>query len=298
MATSPLNIVEIYKSELPKLDFVFKGFKGKTIGFISSAGGTGKSMLALHLAFSLADTTCRYNFVPMINKITPRGRVTYLSLEDPQDVLEYRIKAISKCIGNYSILEEINANLAIYPLYGKSFSLYKEKEIQKKELDTLLKLGETSRLIIIDTFRRLHDEDENNNGTMSEILKLLENVCNQTGTSILLLHHQNKSAINEKNNNQTAMRGASALVDNARLVINLSTLTEKEAKEHSIQEERRKEYIKVSYAKVNYSRIPDDFILAKGFEGTLSLCNCRKNKENNNNDEGIKKNFLRGLKDD
>jgi len=282
MTTSPLNIIEIYKTELPKMDFVFKGFKGKTIGFVSSAGGTGKSMLALHLAFSLADTSCKYNFMPMIDENTPRGRVTYLSLEDPQDVLEHRIKAITQCVGNYNILEEINSNLAIYPLYGKNFSLYREKRIQKEELDILLKLGETSRLVVIDTFRRLHDEDENNNGTMSEILKLLESVCNQTGTSILLLHHQNKNAINEKNNNQTAMRGASALVDNARLVINLSTLTEKEAKEYNIEEEHRKEYIKVSYAKVNYAKPLEDFILARGFRGTLSLCNCKKIKGDTN----------------
>ena len=276
MATQPLNILQIHDQELKPLDFVFLGLKTKTIGFISSAGGTGKSMLALHLAFSLADTSCKYNFEPIITRDTKRGKVTYLSLEDPQDVLEHRIKSITKHIGDYNTIDTISQNLFIYPLYGKDFTLYRENELNKKVYETLLFLGENSRLLIIDTFRRLHDEDENNNGIMSEILKVLENVCNATGTTILLLHHQNKASLNDKNNSQTAMRGASALVDNARLVINLNTLSEKEAKEYSIQEDRRKEYVKVSYVKVNYGKPLNDFILARGFGGTLSLCNCKK----------------------
>ena len=285
----PLDLLDIYENELPQKDFVFMGLRTKTISFISGAGGLGKSMLALHLAFSLADTSCSYNFEPMVNKDTKRGQITYLNLEDPEEVLKERVKSISKAI-NRNTIEIIHKNLFIYPLYGKNFKLFNnKKELIEVTYETLIKLGKKNRLIIIDTFRRLIDTDENDNGMMSEVLTTLENVCNETGTSILLLHHQNKSAINEKNNNQTAMRGASALVDNARLVINLSTLSEKEAKEYQIQEERRKEYVKVSYAKVNYAKILNDFILAKGFEGTLSLCNCKKSNTKENNGKSRKK---------
>ena len=290
MAILPLDIVEIHKTELQPLDFVFAGLKTKTIGFISSAGGTGKSMLALHLAFSLADTSCKYNFYPIVTKETTRGKVTYLSLEDPQDVLEYRIKAITQHIEDYNTIDTISQNLFIYPLYGTGFQLFNEKgELNNKVYKNLLELGKNSRLLIIDTFRRLHNFDENNNGAMSELLSILETICNQTGTTILLLHHQNKSAINEKNNSQTAMRGASTLVDNARLVINLSTLSEKEAEKYKIQKDRRKEYVKVSYAKVNYSRPLNDFVLARGARGTLSLCNCEKS--NIKEDKNAKKNI-------
>jgi len=293
MAILPLNITNIYQTELQQLDFVFNGLKTKTIGFISSAGGTGKSMLALHLAFSLADTSCKYNFEPIIDKNTKRGRVTYLNLEDPQDVLEYRIKNITKHISNDNIIDTIGQNLFVFPLYGTNYKLFNEKgELNNKVYKNLLELGKNSRLLIIDTFRRLHNLDENDNGAMSELLSILETICNQTGTTILLLHHQNKSAINEKNNSQTAMRGASTLVDNARLVINLSTISEKEAEKYSIQQERRKEYVKVSYAKVNYSRPLDDFVLARGFGGTLSLCNCSKTKKSNiKDDKNAKRNI-------
>jgi RecA-family ATPase len=285
MAIQPLNITSIYKTELQPLDFVFNGFKTKTIGFLSSAGGTGKSMMALHIAFSLADISCKYNFYPLIDKNTKRGQVTYLSLEDPQDVLEYRIKNICQHIGDYNIIDTINQNLFIYPLYGAGFQLFNEKgELNSKVYKNLLDLGQTSRLLIIDTFRRLHNFDENNNGAMSELLSILETICNQTGTTILLLHHQNKSAINEKSNIQTAMRGASALVDNARLVINLNILSEKEAEEYNIQKERRKEYVKVSYAKVNYSKPLEEFILARGFGGILNLCDCKSNNKGEGNE--------------
>jgi RecA-family ATPase len=88
------------------------------------------------------------------------------------------------------------------------------------------------------------------------------------------LHHQNKNAILEKSNGQTAMRGASALVDNARLLINMSVLSKDEAKELRIQEEMRKHFVKVTFAKVNYAAIPNDVYLVKGFDGTLDVCNC------------------------
>jgi RecA-family ATPase len=279
--TEPLSVLNIFKKELPPLDFVFTGLKSGTIGFISSAGGTGKSMLALHLAFSLADTTKTYNFIPVINNSHQRGIVCYLNLEDPTEILENRIQKISRKIirefgeaNGYKALQSIDKNLMVYGLYGKNFNLYKDGELQDKAYNILLKLGHKSRLIIIDTFRRLHGEDENNNAKMSEILKILEEICNKTGTTILLLHHQNKTAILEKSNGQTAMRGASALVDNARLLINMSVLSKDEAKELRIQEEMRKHFVKVTFAKVNYAAIPNDVYLVKGFDGTLDVCNC------------------------
>ena len=296
-----LNIAEIHNTELAPLDFVFNGLKDKTVGFISSAGGTGKSMLALHLAFSLADTTKTYNFEPIITKDIKRGRVTYLSLEDPEDVLEYRIKAITQYImleyKNYNIIQEINKNLDIYALYGEKdftlakFSSEKTIEIITEIYEILLNIAGTSRLVIIDTFRRIHDTDENNNGHMSEVLKVFENICNITGTSFLLLHHQNKSAINEKSNNQTAMRGASALVDNARLVINLNTLSEKEAEDNGIHKDQRKEYVKVNYAKVNYAKHINDFVLARLGKGILELWTPKKSnsEEKKGNNTGTEK---------
>ena len=279
--TEPLSVLNIFKKELPPLDFVFTGLKSGTIGFISSAGGTGKSMLALHLAFSLADTTKTYNFRPIINDRHQRGIVCYLNLEDPTEILENRIQKISKKIvrefgekDGQKVLQKIDQNLMVYGLYGKNFNLYKDGELQDKAYHILLKLGQKSKLIIIDTFRRLHSEDENNNAKMSEILKILEEICNKTGTTILLLHHQNKTAILEKSNGQTAMRGASALVDNARLLINMSVLSKDETKVLKIQEEMRKNYVKVTFAKVNYAAIPNDVYLVKGFDGTLDICIC------------------------
>jgi len=283
--TEPLSILNIFKKELPPLDFVFTGLKSGTIGFISSAGGTGKSMLALHLAFSLADATKTYNFRPIINDRHQRGIVCYLNLEDPREILENRIQKISRKIiiefgeeNGYKALQSIDKNLMVYGLYGKNFNLYKDAELQDKAYNILLKLGQKSRLIIVDTFRRLHGEDENNNAKMSEILKILEEICNKTGTTILLLHHQNKTAILEKSNGQTAMRGASALVDNAKLLINMSVLSKDEAKELEIQEEMRKNHVKVTFAKVNYSAIPNDIYLVKSLDGTLDVCNCGKNE--------------------
>jgi RecA-family ATPase len=91
---APLNITEILNTELPPIDFVFRGLKAGTVGFLTSAGGVGKSMLAMQLAISLADITKQYNLYPFTNSKTKRGKVIYLSLEDPGDILAKRLKRI------------------------------------------------------------------------------------------------------------------------------------------------------------------------------------------------------------
>ena len=90
----PLDILDIFEKELPHTDFVFRGLKTGTLGFLTSAGGAGKSMLAIQLAISLADTTKQYNFYPFVNSKTKRGKIIYIYLEDPIDIIAKRVKRI------------------------------------------------------------------------------------------------------------------------------------------------------------------------------------------------------------
>lgn len=259
----PLDILDVFEKELPKINFVFRGLKAGTLGFLTSAGGVGKSMLATQLAISLADTTKQYNLYPFVNSKTKRGKIVYINLEDPVDIIAKRVKKILNFLiehkninnSNNYFINNIRNNLLIYPFFGTNYSLYKNKVVQESVKNNLIQLATvtSARLMIIDTFRRLHDGNENDNGEMSEILKILENVAATTGTAILLLHHQNKATIGEENLSQSIMRGASALADNARLVITMQTLTEKEAKKMDIDKDERFFYTKVNYAKVNYS---------------------------------------------
>jgi len=257
----PLDILDIFEKELPHTDFVFRGLKTGTLGFLTSAGGAGKSMLAIQLAISLSDTTKQYNFYPFVNSKTKRGKIVYINLEDPVDIIAKRVKRILNFLiehkninnSNNYFINNIRNNLLIYPFFGINYSLYKNKTVQESVKNNLIQLATGARLMIIDTFRRLHDGNENDNGEMSEILKILENVAATTGTAILLLHHQNKATIGEENLSQAIMRGASALADNARLVITMQTLSEKEAKKMDIDQDERLFYTKLNYAKVNYS---------------------------------------------
>jgi len=276
----PLDILDIFEKELPTTDFVFRGLKAGTLGFLTSAGGVGKSMLATQLAISLADTTKQYNLYPFINSNTQRGKVVYINLEDPVDIIAKRVKRIlrylleHKNINNSSnyFVNNIKNNLLIYPFFGTNYSLYRNKIVQESVKNNLIQLATGARLMIIDTFRRLHDGNENDNAEMSEVLKVLENIAATTGTAILLLHHQNKATIGEENLTQSIMRGASALADNARLVITMQTLTEKEAKKINVDKDERFFYTKLNYAKVNYSA-PIAPVVFKKENSVMSLHN-------------------------
>jgi len=84
-----IDILSFMTTEPPKLDFVFNSLPASSIGILASPGGLGKSMFVLELLTAIA--TGRDITEGAINTRGQTGKCTYLSLEDPEHVLHYRI---------------------------------------------------------------------------------------------------------------------------------------------------------------------------------------------------------------
>lgn len=254
-----LNILDAFKKTPAPRDYVFPAFPKGKVGLLASPGGTGKSFFALQACFQVAaGHYCDFG-LSSISKHNEPARVMYISLEDQAEDLESRLNALWCFYKNkkdhLDILEQLAAYIHIYPLAGKNAVLFNEK---CEETVVFSQIKEAAaemtdlRLIIVDTLRRSHDGDENSNSYMSALLRKFEALAASTGAAVLLLHHESKAGMNDSDAGASAVRGASAIVDNSRYVMRLKTMTPKQATKLKIDEKKRRDFICATVEKSNY----------------------------------------------
>ncbi len=248
----PLNFAEMATTEPPPRDEVLPGLIAGSLGGIIATGGSRKSYFSLQAGTAIAGG-------PDTLGISPRatGRVVLLALEDPKQIVHERSRALAK---NWSadVVEQVRENLEIWPLVGAGANL-----LNPVFLSWLRMKIEGARLVIIDTMRRIHQLDENDNGEMSALLAILEQLCAELGVTVIFVHHTAKGS--EKGEAQ-ASRGASAITDNARWILRLDNMKAQEAENLSdrsfdgkpIGAERAGFFVQMAHAKCNYGVAPKD----------------------------------------
>lgn len=245
---SSLDLTECFRRTPPPLDFVLPGLLAGSVGALVSPGGTGKSMFALQVGIGVAGGLDTLGL-----GCVSTGRVVYVSAEDPDLVLHHRLFSLGKVV-TAEQLDTIAGNMNIYLVTGMQINIM---EAGWRQWITDIAAG--TRLIIFDTLRRLHECDENNSGEMAVLIGMLENICRQTDTTILFLHHASKAAAMNGNGAEAgASRGSSVLTDNARCQYNFVGMSPTEADEHGVPKDFRRDYVRLVVAKVNYcAPLPD-----------------------------------------
>lgn len=254
-------------------DFIIPGFKLGTVGSLVSPGGAGKSMMALILAHQIASGRDLLGLGE-----TKTGRVVYLSGEDDEDELGYRLAAIgpSLSLDNRAACIE---NLVMVD-FTKDI-----KRIESPDFQQELEMAAAgTRLIIIDTLRVFHGADENNASEMTHIISVLRSVAAKNQCSILFLHHSSKSmAVSGAGDMQQASRGSSVLTDNIRWQSYLVTMTEKESESLSertdgqpIGADRKGYFVKFGISKQNYGSPFEERWYRRGVGGILEPVQLRE----------------------
>ncbi len=230
-------------TELPQpIDYVLPNMVAGTVGALVSPGGAGKSMLILQLAAQIAGGPDLLDVGEF-----PTGLVVYLPAEDPPIAIHHRLHAL----GVHLTVEQRQAvagGLLIEPLIGKCPNI-----MALGWFDALKRAAEGRRLMILDTLRRFHIEEENASGPMAQVIGRMEAIAADTGCSIVFLHHANKgAAMAGTGDQQQASRGSSVLVDNIRWQSYLSGMTQAEAEEWSVDESQRGYFVRYGVSKANY----------------------------------------------
>lgn len=264
--------------EKPKeFEFVLPGLLPGTVGALVAPGATGKSFLALEIAFEVA-SGCK-----LIGLAQTCGRVVVYSGEDPELPLSHRIHAI----GNHLSPEhkkKVVENLAIADAVGNSMNVTWYSEVGQ-----IIEECAGAKLIIFDTLSRFHDKDENSNEDMSLVMGAFEHIAKATGAAVVFLHHVAKGVAKNNDYSQQASRGAGALIDNARWGAYMARMTENDLKDLYVQDDDPKwreiepinvplksvgkddmwKYVRFGVNKLNYGHFIEEMWLERAAGGVL-----------------------------
>lgn len=218
-------------------------------GMLVAAGGAGKSMLLTQMAVSVATG------VPWLqNNVCRSGKVLLVMGEEDREEMQRRTRwAFDGAVSDVEaadeppdqkpnrneLLDRVRSNLKAVPLYGKS-ARFMNTDARTGEteptaffrnlVDYLKKHGPWSLIIIDPAVRFMGAEAETNNAAAAEFISKLERltkVNEDTGAdfdaTVIAAHHTSQKSRNpDAPVDQTAARGATALVDNCRWVAQIA----------------------------------------------------------------------------
>lgn len=258
IATEPIVLKQFeHKDYIPPRKIItIGGMKCYAKGFLSvtgAAGGIGKSSLAIIEELSLVYGLDLLAHLPVDHLEFPplkcgRQRVWTMCLEDDEEEHQRRVNAALK-----------HYKLDPYYLQGWYFVTYKADSpvsvasigrdgyIVSPQVDLIKELIEKNKIDVlnIDPFVNSHSVPENDNGSMNKVADIWRSIAQNKGAACNLTHHIRKvSGLNEVSSDD--LRGAVSLVGAARLVRVIAAMSQAEAVDFGIDDERRRFYIWVN----------------------------------------------------
>jgi hypothetical protein len=234
---------EIKRREWLVLGRFLRGFVTVTI----SPGGVGKSTMSGLEALAVAlDRGEQY-----INRKTYEAVPAWIyNLEDPQEELDRKIAAMAQ---HYHI--DLRDIPHLYTTSGLTLGLTILKEglmVNTRALDACKEfiLNNRIALWVIDPLVKAHQVNENDNGAMDKLMSSLSRIAVETNCAIHLVHHTRKKNNDTGNGDADTARGASSVINAARVAHTLNGMGAKEAAQYSLGEDRRW-YVRVDDAKAN-----------------------------------------------
>ena len=274
-----LDLTATFENEPPQLEFVLPGFLLDSVGVLVSPGGLGKSMMLLQNAISIAlgRDVFRLWSLDGMTPIAP-GRVIIFAVEDPVPVLQNRMHRLGKEL-NEDERKLVAARVEIVPVVGLGFSILEasngglhEALVMQRLKEWAQRDGEKPRLIAFDTLNRcLVGAGENSSTDMGKLMTVAEGLCKSLGCAALLVHHSNKASAQSGNGqSQFAVRGSSAISDNCRFQMNLSSVSEVLAAKYGVSDPNiQRRMVRFDVPKLNYAPPLASMMLLRDEEGIL-----------------------------
>ena len=225
-------------------------------------GGTGKSMLVLHEAISLAIGK------PLIGgEVFGHRRVLYVNGgEDKEAMVRKRVDA---ALDHHGLTDAaLGGRLFIRgaPEMGKVLGInhFKFATQGRNEgpivnwalVDAIVEMLKDYDIdvLILDPLKHFHLVGENDNDAMNEFATCLAAIAERANCAVEVVHHATKDArVGGKSGNLgiAQSRGASALIDKARTARFLSTMSKDDAEKRSVADGRT--YVRIISDKSNYA---------------------------------------------
>jgi hypothetical protein len=241
-------------ANIPKRNWVIERYVlGNYIAIIGAGGATGKSMITLCLAVSVALGKDLLNLGD-----TVQGNALVINNEDDDDELDRRLAGIFKFyrIKNHEVIDK----LYIKSGYGERVTISTISGSISMMSPNVEKIIEEIKccdikLLIVDPFVSTHQESENDNSAIDNVMSYYRHIASETGVAIFLVHHTRKDGdeADSRAGDVDVMRGASSLKDAARLCFTLAKMGKKTAKDHGIDDKAKNQLSRLDDAKNNFT---------------------------------------------
>lgn len=249
-------VEELDEKDLPTRPWIAKGLALRgTLSVLIAPGGAGKSSLTLVLALAVVsgrDDVIRYF------PIAQRCPVWYFNREDRDREMRLRLRAAMDVCGIVRSDLEIDGKRAL-------FINHDPPKIAKRNRTGALVAGDVAEikdhirrhgigLLMVDPLTGTHDANENDNIEMDKVARLYEEIATDTGCAVLVIHHTRKPPTGTNDShvgNQDSGRGASALIDAARIAYTLYGPKGDDKKQYPEINVAPNRYVRLDSAKAN-----------------------------------------------
>lgn len=243
------------EADIPKRPWIVPGYAMRgSVTVIAGAGSAGKSSLVkgqmLAAVFGLTFSRFRVE--------TPLKVLSY-NTEDDRDEEQRRMSATLRQFGRQA--DEVPETLRIIgpneigtlitrdPVSGYCIAT---KAMQ--ELEAMLAESRPD-ILFLDPLVELHNAEENDNTGLRAVVAYFRSLAQRFKMAVVLLHHTRKGATTP--GDPDAVRGASAVVGAARVVLTVCTMTDEEATRCGVDPRHRRRFFRLDSAKQNYAPIEE-----------------------------------------
>jgi RecA-family ATPase len=199
---------------------------------------------------------------------TEKGKVLIVTAEDERDELRRRLYDVAKARGLSSVPSD---SVHVLDFHDASATLLDKDaaptEFSGRLLDFIVQHGPYA-LVVLDPVARLAGASiDKDNGNASALIAMFEAVSTAAGGLVVGIHHTSLNARKTGLIDAAALRGATVLGDNSRMVLFLG-VTELEFDDPDVAE-RLGELVTLSCVKANYVRKWKPIDLRRGEHGEL-----------------------------
>lgn len=225
----------------------------EAVTVLMAAGSAGKSSISLALA---AHAALGLDFAGY-KCLKPCKTIVYNG-EDDLEEQSRRLQAV--CIAYGFDYQQVKQNLMLLSNKQVRFDLVAldfRRPVRNEELVKQI-IHEASDpevgLLILDPLVKIHKCDESDNVHMDYVMETLTDIAAAANVSVLALHHTSKGGRNEDRiGNMDISRGASAIVNAARVAFTLLNASAQDAEDYGLQDEERGMWVRLDDAKMNLS---------------------------------------------
>lgn len=228
------------------------------VTLLLAAGSAGKSSVSLALAAHLSQGL---DFAGYKAK-RPCKTIVY---NGEDDLHEQSRRLLAVCMAYNFDYNAVKKNIMLLSPRELKMDLVTSDGRRPVRNDTLVQhiIKEASAddvgLLILDPLVKIHKCDESDNVQMDYVMETLTNIAAEARVAVMALHHTTKTngRTEEKQGNMDVSRGASAIVNAARIAFTMFNASAQDAEDYGLNDDERYMWVRLDDAKMNLALATD-----------------------------------------